>query len=116
MLSLHYKALLPERKRLPCGQPAYANAMTTNPTQRLPSDCSSENFHSLPFCATTATTMTKFCHCTSWHYQTLQRQKVAVAMEVTGNNTPTPCGNGSVLFFLLLKAECTTAAATGAAA
>jgi len=29
----------------PCGQPAYENAMMTNPTQQLPSDCSAENFH-----------------------------------------------------------------------
>jgi len=42
---------------------------------------------------------TKFCRCTSRHYQTSQRQKAAAAVEVTNNNMPTPRGNGSVLFF-----------------
>ncbi len=87
----------------PCGQPAYANAMT-NPTQRLPSDCSSENFHSLPVCAAAATTTTKFRRCTSRHYRTSQRQKAAAAVEVTNNNMPTPRGNRSVLFFAWQKA------------
>jgi len=88
----------------PCGQPAYANAMMTNPTQRLPSDCSSENFHSLPVCAAAATTTTKFRRCTSRHYRTSQRQKAAAAVEVTNNNMPTPRGNRSVLFLAWQKA------------
>jgi len=39
MLLLHYMELLPERKMLPCSLLAYADAMMTNPTPRLPFHC-----------------------------------------------------------------------------